>query len=273
MPELPEVETIVQHLRQGNGAAPPLPGMTITGVTLRWPRHIARPGLPAFRRRIRGRRITDLRRRGKYLVFELDQGALLIHLKMSGDLILEPKHAPRDRFERTVFRLDGSWELRFNDARKFGKVYLVASPDDVLGGLGPEPLARDFTPESFAQRLARHRRKLKPLLLDQAFLAGVGNIYADEGLHRAGIHPLRLSHTLDPREARSLWRGIRAALRHGLHRNGASIDWVYRGGEFQNHFRVYQRTGEPCLACGTPIARLVTGQRATHYCPACQQEK
>ncbi len=273
MPELPEVETIVRGLRRGNGLQqPPLPGKRIVGLRICWPRHIASPGPAAFRRRIRGCTVLDAQRRGKFLAFPLDKGTLLIHLKMSGDLVLSPAASPRDPFERTVFKLDGGWELRFNDARKFGRVYLVDDPQAVLGRLGPEPLDPRFTARTLARRLAHRHRPLKPLLLDQTFLAGVGNIYADEALHRACLHPLRYSDTLHDHEIRRLWKGIRQALRSGLRHNGASLDWVYRGGGFQNHFRVYRRLGKPCRACGTPIARLIVGQRSTHYCPSCQPE-
>lgn len=271
MPELPEVETIVRRLRDGWGEAPPLPGKRISSVTLRWPRHIATPSAACFRRSIVGNRVCDVRRRGKYLVFPLDRGTLLIHLKMSGDLQLVPRGTAPDPFDRTVFHLDDGWELRFSDARKFGKAYLVDDPERVLAGLGPEPLERAFTPRTLAGRLRSHRRALKPLLLDQAFVAGLGNIYVDEALHRARLHPLRRSDTLSAAEVRALWRGIRLSLQRGLRHHGASIDWVYRGGDFQNHFRVYQRTGEPCPECGTPIERLVIGQRGTHICPACQR--
>lgn len=273
MPEMPEVETIVRGLQQGSRAGvPSLIGRRILGVRLRWPRQIACPAPSAFRRQIRGRRILDVRRRGKYLVFALDRGVLLIHLKMSGELVLAPTSQPRDRFERTVFTLSGGWELRFNDARKFGRVYLVEDPASLLGRLGPEPLDTRLTARLLGERLRRHHRALKPLLLDQSFLAGIGNIYADEALHLARLHPLRCSDSLDQEETSRLLKGIRQALRSGLHHNGASLDWVYRGGSFQNHFRVYGRTGHPCRACGTPIARIVVAQRSTHYCPNCQPE-
>lgn len=272
MPELPEVETIVRHLRDGWDGAPPMTGMLIEGVTLHWPRHVSTPSPSAFRRRIKGRRVTDVRRRGKYLVFPLDIGTLILHLKMSGDLRVVGRTMPPGPFERTIFHLGGGWEMRFSDARKFGKIYLVRDPEIVLGPLGPEPLGRGFTPDLLARGLFDRHRLLKPLLLDQTFVAGLGNIYADEALHRAGLHPLRRSDSLTPVEARSLWKGLRAALRHGLRSNGASIDWVYRGGDFQNHFRVYQRTDEPCPLCGTPIRRIVVGQRGTHFCPSCQPE-
>jgi formamidopyrimidine-DNA glycosylase len=271
MPELPEVETIARHLRDGWDGAPPLPGRRIASVTIRWPRHIAAPSASRFRRDLPGQRFLDVRRRGKYLVFPLDRGTLLIHLKMSGDLQIVSRDVPAEPFDRTVFHLDGGWELRFSDARKFGKAYLLDDPERLLAPLGPEPLERGFTSRLLAERLHRRRRVLKPLLLDQTFLAGLGNIYVDEALHRARLHPLRRSDTLSLDEVHALWRGIRQSLQRGLRHHGASIDWVYRGGEFQNHFRVYQRTGEPCPSCGTPIARLVIGQRGTHICPACQR--
>ncbi|MCX6072569.1 MAG: bifunctional DNA-formamidopyrimidine glycosylase/DNA-(apurinic or apyrimidinic site) lyase [Chloroflexi bacterium] len=271
MPELPEVETIARRLRDGWSEAPALPGKRIASVTLRWPRHIAIPSAARFRRSIAGNCVHDVRRRGKYLVFPLDRGTLLIHLKMSGDLqLVSPGTAP-DPYDRTVFYLDDGWELRFSDARKFGKAYLVDNPERVLARLGPEPLERAFTWEVLGGILRSHRRALKPLLLDQASVAGLGNIYVDEALHRARLHPLRRSDTLSEAEVRALWRGIRLSLQRGLRHHGASIDWVYRGGDFQNHFRVYQRTGEPCPECGTPIERLVIGQRGTHICPACQR--
>jgi formamidopyrimidine-DNA glycosylase len=273
MPELPEVETIARMLRVGSTTHPPVPGRTIDGVTLRWPRHIATPGAPRFRREILGRTIRDVSRRGKYLVFPLDQGTMLIHLKMSGDLALLPTGSPVGPYDHTVFHLDGGWDLRFGDARKFGKVFLVDDPNAVLTGLGPEPLAAGFTARTLAGRLHAHARALKPLLLDQTFVAGLGNIYADEALHRARLHPLRRSNSLTPTEVQRLWRGMRAALRAGLRHNGASIDWVYRGGNYQNHFRVYQREGRPCPVCRTPVRRIVVGQRGTHYCPSCQPRR
>jgi len=273
VPELPEVETIARHLREGWNGSPPLVGMRIEGVTLRWPRQVASPSPALFRRRIRGQAVRDVARRGKYLVFPLNSGSLLIHLKMSGDLNLATADSPADRFERTTFHLDGGWQLRFSDARKFGRMLLLDNPDRVLSSLGPEPLGPQFTASGLGARLAARRRALKPLLLDQGFLAGIGNIYADEALHRARLHPLRRSDTLTGDEVHRLWLGIRAALRQGLRHNGASLDWVYRGGGFQHHFRVYQRSGEPCPACGTEIVRRVIGQRAAHFCPSCQPER
>jgi formamidopyrimidine-DNA glycosylase len=270
MPELPEVETIVRWLREGRDGAPPLPGQVVKSVTLRWARHIAQPSPAAFKAQIRNRTIRQVQRRGKFITLVLDRGVLLIHLKMSGELKVLRSRAPRERFEHTVFHLESGWDLRFLDARKFGKVFLLDNPEGVLGPLGPDPLDPRLSARILGQRLARHRRAVKNLLLDQSFLAGVGNIYADEALHRARIHPLRRSDSLSPAEVSALLRGIRQALRSGLRHNGASIDWVYRGGEFQNHFRVYQRTGEPCPVCSKPVTRIVVAQRGTHFCPSCQ---
>jgi formamidopyrimidine-DNA glycosylase len=140
----------------------------------------------------------------------------------------------------------------------------------VLGNLGPEPLDEGFTADALHAMLQTRRRQLKPLLLDQTFLAGLGNSYTDEALHTAGLHPLRLTDSLNAAEAQALWTAIRAVLNEGIRRNGASIDWVYRGGDFQNTFRVYQRTGQACPVCGAPVERILVGQRGTHFCPRCQ---
>lgn len=271
MPELPEVETVARELREGQAArGPSVVGRVIERVTVNWPRHIGRPGPGEARARLAGQRILAVGRRGKYLIFQLSQDALLIHLKMSGDLEVKPASAPPDRHAHTIFHFDDGWELRFSDTRKFGKVFVTARAEDITGALGPEPLSPRFTAARLGERLAARRRQLKPLLLDQSFLAGVGNIYADEALHRAGLHPQRRSDSLRPAEVRALWRAVRAALRAGLRHNGASIDWVYRGGGFQNHFQVYGRAGQPCPQCGTAVRRIVVGQRGTHFCPRCQ---
>jgi formamidopyrimidine-DNA glycosylase len=147
---------------------------------------------------------------------------------------------------------------------------LVDEVDRVVGNLGPDPLDDGFTVDDFFNHLHATRRQLKPLLLDQTFLAGMGNIYVDEALNLAKLHPLTPSNTLTEAQAARLLESIHTVLRDGILRNGASIDWVYRGGDFQNYFRVYQRTGQPCSACGTPIERITVGQRGTHFCPYCQ---
>ncbi len=272
MPELPEVETIVRNLGQGFGGVPALPGQRIERATVGWPRHIAEPSVQAFRRRIRGRTICSVRRRGKYLIFPLDRGTMLIHLKMSGDLLMVESTAPPDRYAHTILQFETGWELRFSDMRKFGKVYLLNDPERILGQLGPEPLEDAFTAEVLAVRLKDRKRALKPLLLDQRFIAGMGNIYVDEALHRAQIHPRYRSDRLTPAQIEALWRAIRATLQAGIEHLGASIDWVYRGGDFQNHFRVYGRAGMACPVCTSRIERIIVAQRGTHYCPTCQPE-
>ena len=158
----------------------------------------------------------------------------------------------------------------FNDTRKFGRVWLVEDAQSVLGGLGPEPLDESLTGSDFYRMLQKQKRQIKPLLLDQSFLAGLGNIYTDEALFQARIHPLTAACAIQKSEANELLAAIRSVLQEGIQRNGASIDWVYRGGDFQNHFQVYQRDGQPCSRCGTEIQRITVGQRGTHFCPRCQ---
>jgi formamidopyrimidine-DNA glycosylase len=265
MPELPEVETVVRGLRG------PLVGKTFTGVEILWPNTLQTP-LPELQQRLPGQRVESITRRAKYLQFHLSGGdTLLIHLKMSGDLLVEPATEPLHRHVRAVFGLDNGHQLRFKDMRKFGRVYLVDDPRQVTGQLGPEPLADDFTPAAFAALFAARRSgRLKPLLLNQEFIAGIGNIYADESCHSAGLDPRRPVDSLTEAELERLYTSIRQALQAGIMHKGASLDAVYRGGEFQHHFRVYGRTGEPCLTCGSEIQRIVLAGRSTHFCVHCQ---
>ncbi|MCI0518793.1 MAG: bifunctional DNA-formamidopyrimidine glycosylase/DNA-(apurinic or apyrimidinic site) lyase [Chloroflexi bacterium] len=270
MPELPEVECIAAALRQGKEGQPPLIGKAVLAAQVLWPRTLQIPSPQEFTARIAGQVIRQIGRRGKFLVFTLDRDTLLLHLRMSGDLWVEAADAPVAIHHRLLLNLEGGLRLAFNDARKFGRAWLLDDPQSVLGGLGREPLEEDFTPQELAAMLRARRRQLKPLLLDQAFLAGMGNIYTDEALHSARLHPLTLSDRLSYFQAAALHRAIREALQEGIRRNGASIDWVYRGGDFQNSFQVYQRDGQPCLTCGTTIQRITLGQRGTHFCPVCQ---
>jgi formamidopyrimidine-DNA glycosylase len=275
MPELPEVETIARYLRDGKDGKP-LVGQTIHSAEVLWEKSIAKPGIEEFRQRVSGQSVRIIDRRGKFLVLRLDRDHLLFHLRMSGDLRMESEQAedgqvrPFATHDRLVFHLMDGGRLVFNDPRKFGRAWLVADTSAVFDGLGPEPLADNFSAQDLYQRLQTHHRQLKPLLLDQKFIAGLGNIYTDEALHLARLHPNQISDGVSPQDADNLWHAIRTVLREGIRRNGASIDWVYRGGDFQNSFRVYQRTGLPCPVCGTAIVRMVVGQRGTHYCPACQ---
>lgn len=276
MPELPEVETIVRALREGRDAGPSLPGRTLTGGQALWERSIAHPSAAEFAARLPGQTVLGVERRAKFIVIRLTKDVLLIHLRMSGDLRLESaidvenRPLPSDPHDRVIFYFKEGLRLAFNDTRKFGRVWLTPDPGAILDGLGPEPLDDSFQAADLFRRLKGSRRQLKPLLLDQAFLAGIGNIYADEALHLAGLHPCRAAGELSFEQAQQLWAAIRQALEEGIRNNGASIDWVYRGGSFQDHFRVYQRTGKPCLTCGGPIERIQIGQRSTHFCPVCQ---
>jgi formamidopyrimidine-DNA glycosylase len=270
MPELPEVETIANGLRQGSNNHPGITGLSISGAQVLWSRSIAQPDSISFQRQILGQQITRIGRRAKFLTLELSRDTLIIHLRMSGDLLVEPIDAPLAKHHRVILFLGPAWRLAFNDARKFGRMWLVSDPQEVLGHLGPEPLDPELTPQHFYERLVAKQRPLKPLLLDQSFIAGLGNIYSDEALFLSGIHPLRKSNDLAPDQAARLLASIRQVLQAGIHHHGASIDWVYRGGDFQNFFYVYRRTNQPCRICATPIQRIVVGQRSTHFCPSCQ---
>ncbi len=277
MPELPEVETIVRALRQGGRQGLPLPGRTIRSASLLWERSLAEPSPAEFSQRLPGQTVNEVRRRGKFIILQLDRDALLIHLRMSGDLRVEPEMDQQGRpldplpHDRAVIVFNDGLRLAFNDPRKFGRLWLVGRPESVLAQLGPEPLDPSLTAEEFHRMLTTVHRQVKPLLLDQTFLAGLGNIYTDESLHAAKIHPLQPSASLNLEQAGRLLEAIRQSLNEGIRKNVASFDWVYRGGDFQNSFRVYQRTGQPCPVCGTPVARILVGQRGTHFCPTCQQ--
>lgn len=264
MPELPEVESFVRTLR------PELTGRTVQAVHLLWRRTLAMPTPEDFRTQLGGQKITGVERRAKYLDVQLGGLHLFIHLRMSGDLYLRPLPYAPHTHDRLIVELSDGRTLVFHDPRKFGRVWLTTQPEEVTGRLGPEPFDPAFTPQDLYNRLRARRRQLKPLLLDQSFLAGLGNIYTDEALHLAGLHPLRISDTIRFEEAARLYHAIQTVLKTGIEHNGASIDWVYRGGNFQNYFRVYDRKGQPCPTCGTPIEWMVVGQRGTHICPQCQ---
>jgi formamidopyrimidine-DNA glycosylase len=281
MPELPEVETIARTLRPG------LIGRRIVGADVRWRGSIAAPLPRQFKRDVQDQVIQDVSRRAKFLHIELSRSHLFIHLRMSGDLLLKPGTPRAEKHDRLILQLSptavqrgrsqgagglaGTTCLVFNDTRKFGRVWLTDRAEVVIGALGPEPLSPAFTAQVLHERLHSRRRQLKPLLLDQTFVAGLGNIYTDEALHMARLHPLKVSDTVSRPQALRLHAAIQGVLTEGIRRNGASIDWVYRGGEFQNHFRVYDRDGRPCPVCGTRIRRMVIGQRGTHLCPRCQR--
>lgn len=271
MPELPEVETIARNLREGSENCLALPGLTISSFSLYWPKTLAEPSADDLPQELPGQVVQDIYRRGKYLAIRLSRQTILIHLRMSGDLITAEdgietglKHI---RFELDF--LEGG-RLIFNDPRKFGRIWVLEDPEVIFDRLGPEPLDDTLTEEVFFKRINLRKRIIKPLLLDQSFIAGLGNIYTDESLHHAGIHPLTKSEDLDMNKSARLLSSIREILLDGIRKNGSSIDWVYRGGDYQNNFRVYGRDGQPCRVCGDVIRKQIIGQRGTHYCPRCQ---
>jgi formamidopyrimidine-DNA glycosylase len=270
MPELPEVETYVRDL------AGVLPGRKIVSVWVDWINQV--PTLDQLVERAPGQAVEEVGRRGKYIVCRLSRDWLIIHLKMSGRLEIVPTSAGPDRHVHVCLRLDRDDELRLRDPRKFGRVYLVDECDRVLGGLGPEPLGGGLTAPDFAAMLTQRRGALKPLLLNQAFMAGLGNIYVDEALWQARLHPLRTAKSLSAGEARRLWRSIRRVLQRGIAARGATLrdgryrDLAGRAGGMQEELRVYGRAGLPCARCGQRLQRLVVGQRGTVCCRVCQPQ-
>ena len=294
MPELPEVETVARDLQRW------VAGATITGAEVRWERTIRHPQPgERFAAEVRGATIRRVGRRAKSVLLHMADGRVMtVALRMTGALIVAPPGTPDDKYARVVFRLADGRELRYRDVRKFGRIGLwerggvpraprrggrrrVAEKrepyrvGDVFARHGPEPLAHAFSAARLAARLEGRSARLKTLLLDQTFIAGVGNIYADEALWRARLHPLRAADTLTEAEVRRLHRAIRAVLRQGIANRGTSFgDYVGADGEpgeNAERLSVYQRTGQPCLRCGRPISRIVVGQRSTHFCPHCQR--
>jgi formamidopyrimidine-DNA glycosylase len=281
MPELPEVETIVRDLR------PQLAGRRIESVQLtRDPairgRLVRYPNATTFVRRLRGRTIRSVERRGKYLVMPLDHNGerLVVHLGMTGHLrVWEPEEAP---VKHTHLRalLDSGLELRYDDPRQFGRLLLGTQEDLVAGRafparLGPEPVHGDLTEAEFEKIVKSRRRPINSALLDQSFLAGVGNIYADEACFRAGIRPSRWTHRLTGRERRALYSAIQEVLENSIAARGSSIinyvDAFGLRGTNQEKLLVYGRSGEPCVRCGTPLQGTRLAGRGTVYCRKCQR--
>lgn len=281
MPELPEVETVARDLR----------GLVldaeITGATSTWAGTLRTHAPDVIGSALAGRRIESVGRRGKQLVIGLSGDAVItVHLKMTGQLFVVPQAAPLDPYVRLVIHLRDGRDLRFRDIRKFGKIGLYAVDPGtrepvleaggaaVFAGAGPEPLGETFTLRAFRKLLRVRRGRLKSLLLDQGFVAGIGNIYADEALWAARLHPLRSASSLRPPDERRLFLEFRRILAEAIVRRGSSID-DYTGpegdGSMQEHLLVYQRAGEPCVRCGRPVRRIVIGARATHFCSWCQR--
>jgi len=289
MPELPEVETIARELR------PLVLGRTITSAWLDWPRQVKHPSPEQFVEEIRDRRVLSVDRRAKWIVISLsgrgghdalgDEAVLAIQVKMTGQLDVVAPDTPKDKHVHVIFGLDDGTELRLRDTRKFGRVGLYGRDEagTILGAtegealfaaFGPEPLDPAFSLADFRRRLRARRARLKTLLMDQAFLAGVGNIYADEALWRARLHPLRSAAALRPHQERELYHSLRAVLAEAIDRRGSSVD-DYRApegrGDMQRFLNVYGRAGKPCPRCGRPTRRMIIGARSTHFCSWCQR--
>jgi formamidopyrimidine-DNA glycosylase len=270
MPELPEVETFRRYLLQGESGSPSILGKKIINAELLWEGTLAEPGPDEFLSRIQGQYVSGIGRRGKNLLINLSRDSLIIHLRMSGELVVEEHTNPVGKHYRLILNFDDGYRLAFNNIRKFGRVWLTEDPSSVIGQIGPEPLGDDFTAETFHQGLQSHSRQLKYYLLDQKLIAGLGNIYTDESLFRAKLNPSRKSDSLSEVESRRLWNSIREVLREGIQNQGSSIDWMYKGGDYQKYLSVYNLEGQPCKRCKTPIIRIKIAQRSTYYCPNCQ---
>jgi formamidopyrimidine-DNA glycosylase len=265
MPELPEVETVVQGIR------PHLEGRTITKVHVNWPKAL----IPASARQsLVGRSIKTVSRRAKFIVLDLDEGALLVHLRMTGRLYLHAPDPAHVNYVTVALSLDDESRLTFQDTRKFGRFVLVDDAAVALEHLGPEPLSGAFSAKQFTAMLRTRKRQIKPLLLDQGFLAGLGNIYVDEALFVSGIHPLSIANQIPEDRIVRLHRSIRRILRESIERQGTTVlTFVHgdnRSGEYQHKLKVYGRKGEACVKCKNPIHKIVVGQRGTHFCAVCQ---
>lgn len=269
MPELPEVETVKNEL------SPHVIGRLITGVSLEW-EGMARPLTAAeLTKRLSGRRIKALNRRGKYLLFGLDDGqTLVIHLKMTGSLLLGEQFSVPPQYTRATITLDNGYGVYFCDARKFGRMQITEDIKSIIGGLGPEPLEAGFTAAVLGQLLSRRKTPVKAALLDQKLVAGIGNMYADESLFAAGIHPERPANSLSSKEIKHLHQSIRNVLAQAIEAKGASVSTYYRpGGEkgdAQSAFKVAHRRGQNCPECGQPLERICVRGRGTYFCPVCQ---
>lgn len=273
MPELPEVETIATSL------GPQLVGRRIKAIEkLDWEKMVEAPDLASFRQLLLDRTVLAVYRRAKWLLCTLDEAwTLALHLRMTGSVSVNEASLLPDKHTHLVLSLDNGQNFFFRDIRKFGKVKLL----DEIGltklnaSFGPEPLSPTFNPAYLATQLVRHRATLKPLLLKQKLVAGLGNIYVDEALWLAEIHPLRLANSLEDAEINQLYVAICAVLRQAIAQKGTTLrDYRYGNGQMgenQKQLAVYQQTGLPCARCETLIERLVVAQRATHLCPTCQK--
>ena len=276
MPELPEVETVCRSLRQC------VLHRKIVQVQIRMAKIIKQPTVEEFAQKLNGLEIINIRRRGKYILIELEQDlVLVVHLRMTGKLLWQERKEPVGKHTHIILQLDNAWDLRFDDTRQFGAMYLTAKNElaliSGLQTLGMEPLDIDFTWEAFLNLTQGKKQKAKVFLLDQRYVAGIGNIYADEILFQAGIHPETLMNTLEEEELQRLWSAIIDRLEQGIKYGGSSIkdyvDSFGNAGTFQEHHKVYGKSGQACVNCGSTIEKIKLGGRSTCFCPNCQIRK
>lgn len=272
MPELPEVENVRYALSQM------VTGQKITAVHVRWPNLINQISATDFERKLAGQTIHQIRRRGKYLLFDLSDYLLISHLRMEGKYLLKPLDESIDKYTHIIFELNSKQKLLYRDVRKFGRFDLLNKDQEAIyfnkKKLGPEPKVPDFDLKTFEKGLSRHQKAIKSVLLDQYLVAGIGNIYADEILFRAKIHPEFSAKALSHSSIKSLHDKIIQVMNEAVEAGGTTIR-TYRNafgkeGQFQNQLLVYGREGEPCLRCHTAIEKIKVGGRGTHYCPHCQ---
>lgn len=276
MPELPEVETIRRTLQNL------VVGKTIDNVQVHWPKIVKKPvEVEQFKDALIGETITDVNRRGKFLIINLNTYALVSHLRMEGKYGLFNSDEPYDKHTHVIFHFTDGTELRYRDVRKFGTMHLFLNGEEnndlPLSQLGPEPFSSSFTNQYLQGKLKKTERKIKPVLLDQTIVTGLGNIYVDEALFRAKIHPERKANTLNSDELINLHQEIIATLSEAVEKGGSTIrSYVNSQGEigmFQLQLLAYGRKGEECKRCGTPIEKIVTAGRGTHFCPNCQKNR
>lgn len=276
MPELPEVETIVREMREAS-----LIGLQIENAAVFWDRSIAAMTSNQFCQKIVSQVVVNIQRRGKFLVFVLSHDTLLVHLRMTGKFLIANHECEVHPHERVRLYLSDGRVLRYEDQRKFGKWYLTPHPEQILDKLGLEPLSKKFTLEALKNCLAGHHRQIKPFLLDQRYIAGLGNIYVDEALWAAKIHPLRPVQTLKEHEIVNLYDSIIEVLKCGVDNIGTSLGAARanyfsvsgRRGNNQQALKVFRRDGLRCLRCDAIIRKIVVAQRGTHFCPNCQKNK
>lgn len=271
MPELPEVEIIAQTLRHGGRGGQAIVGKHVTKIRLDDPALVVDASADDVTHKYLGARIEGVERRAKYICVRTSHGDWVFHLRMTGDLFADEKSAASVSFQRLCVELDGTHRLRFCDPRRLGKMWATTKPELLWSDIGPEPLEPTFNAEILGRNLSNTRQAIKKALLDGRRLAGLGNIWADEALFWASIHPERPARELSADELEILCEGIRKALRMGIEVTAKSLQWVHRGSERgPPPGQVHLREGEPCVRCHTPIQRIRVGGRSTYYCPRCQ---